>query len=110
MELHSQTEARVLLLAVDPDMRRIGIGTALMNDVMKLCRDQGMMSIRLEVQTQNTDAIVFYRKLGFVIISTMKKILYGSLRCICNVAPALIVFNRYQCFATREDICSTVFL
>ncbi len=54
-------------------MRRIGIGTALMNDFMKLCRDQGMMSIRLEVQTQNTDAIVFYRKLGFVIISTMKK-------------------------------------
>lgn len=70
---HSQTEARVLLLAVDLDMRRIGIGTALMNDFMKLCRDHGMMSIRLEVQTQNTAAIVFYRKLGFVIISTMKK-------------------------------------
>lgn len=70
---HSQTEARVLLLAVEPGMRRIGIGAALMNDFMNLCRNQGMMSIRLEVQTQNTSAIIFYRKLGFVIISTMKK-------------------------------------
>ncbi len=68
---YTATEARVLLLAVTKSFRRMGIGKALMDDFMKRCRLLGLMSLRLEVRTSNKSAIDFYRKLGFVVISTL---------------------------------------
>ena len=69
---YSSNEARILLLAVDRSFRKIGIGTALVNDFTKLCMQLGMMSVRLEVRVDNFEAINFYRKLKFVVISTMR--------------------------------------
>lgn len=69
---YSSNEARILLLAVDRSFRKIGIGTTLVNDFTKLCMQLGMMSVRLEVRVDNFEAINFYRKLKFVVISTMR--------------------------------------
>ena len=69
---YSSNEARILLLAVDRSFRKIGIGSALVNDFTKLCMQLGMMSVRLEVRVDNFEAINFYRKLKFVVISTMR--------------------------------------
>ncbi len=62
-------EARILMLAVDREYRRKGVGSALMNRFMGVCRSEGILSIKLEVRTQNTEAIEFYRKFGFLIVS-----------------------------------------
>ncbi|MCL4314167.1 MAG: GNAT family N-acetyltransferase [Candidatus Thermoplasmatota archaeon] len=66
-----RTEARILLLAVDEKYRRLGIGSALISRFMEICRQNGFMSIRLEVRTDNTAAISFYRNHGFSITATM---------------------------------------
>ena len=62
-------EARILMLAVDGRFRGRGIGTALMNRFISVCKSEGLMSIKLEVRTQNTRAIEFYKRFGFNIIS-----------------------------------------
>ncbi|MGC8514653.1 MAG: ribosomal protein S18-alanine N-acetyltransferase [Thermoplasmata archaeon] len=69
---YSSNEARILLLAVEKSFRKMGIGTTLVNDFTKLCMQLGMMSVRLEVRVDNIEAINFYRKLKFVVISTMR--------------------------------------
>ncbi len=61
--------ARILMLAVDKNHRRMGIGTSLLNRFIVECRKEGLMSIRLEVRTDNTEAIEFYQKRNFQIIS-----------------------------------------
>lgn len=68
----SRTEARILLLAVEKKFRKMGIGKALMNDFLDLCRAHNIMSIRLEVRTDNAEAIGFYMGYGFSTISTIR--------------------------------------
>ncbi len=62
-------EARILMLAVKKEHRGQGIGTALMNRFMSICKLENVLSIRLEVRTTNLRAIEFYKKFGFTIIS-----------------------------------------
>jgi len=62
-------EARILMLAVRKNYRRKGIGSALMKKFMSVCKSEGLLSIRLEVRTTNYEAIEFYKKFGFNIIS-----------------------------------------
>jgi ribosomal-protein-alanine N-acetyltransferase len=69
---YSTNEARILLLAVDKAFRKKGVGSTLVNDFTKLCMELAMMSVRLEVRIDNVEAINFYRKLKFVVISTMR--------------------------------------
>ena len=49
----SRTEARILLLAVDASFRRKGIGMALMNNFVEVCNRENLLSVRLEVRTDN---------------------------------------------------------
>lgn len=69
---HTATEARILLLAVDKDFRNRGIGKQLMDSFVRACIAERMMSIRLEVRTDNQEAIRFYKNYGFVITSTIR--------------------------------------
>ncbi len=62
-------EARILMLGVRKNQRKMGIGSALMRRFIAVCRAQGLYSIRLEVRTTNISAIEFYKKFGFNIIS-----------------------------------------
>lgn len=58
-------EAHLLLLAVLPEARRIGIGASLVRWLEKSCDTAGMRQIRLEVRSGNAGARQFYRALGY---------------------------------------------
>ena len=57
-------EAELLLLAVIPEMRRRGVGAALLRSVVSDCALRGIESLHLEVRDGN-DAIKLYRNSGF---------------------------------------------
>ncbi len=69
---HTQSEARILIFAIDPKLRNRGIGALLMNEFLGFCGRSNFMSIRLEVRTDNDSAINFYKKFGFVVTSRLK--------------------------------------
>ena len=52
----------------DHARRHGGIGTALMNTILKEAKESGARMVVLETQTCNENAIAFYRKNGFDII------------------------------------------
>lgn len=60
------TVGHVLAIAVDPDYRKRGIGSALMKEVFRRFQKRGATLVRLEVRKSNIEAIKFYRALGFV--------------------------------------------
>jgi len=57
--------ARILMLAVSEPQRRQGIGTLLLNQLLKELAIQNIKHIGLEVRTDNRPAINFYQKHGF---------------------------------------------
>lgn len=58
-------EGHVLSIAVDPNYRRQGVGTALILKSMDMLRNNGSRKLYLEVKESNSAAREFYRKLGF---------------------------------------------
>ena len=54
-------------LGVDPACRRQGVGRALMAEAERLLRREGCPKINLQVRTGNTEAIEFYRRIGFAV-------------------------------------------
>jgi [ribosomal protein S18]-alanine N-acetyltransferase len=55
----------VMNVAVDPDRRRRGIATSLLERLFELTRDDERRGYTLEVRISNEDAIRLYEKLGF---------------------------------------------
>ncbi len=55
----------VMNVAVDPDLHRRGIATALLNRLFELTADDERRGYTLEVRVSNTDAIRLYEHLGF---------------------------------------------
>jgi ribosomal-protein-alanine N-acetyltransferase len=56
---------RILMLAVSEPQRRKGIGTLLLNQLLKELAIQNIKHVGLEVRTDNRPAISFYQKHGF---------------------------------------------
>ena len=52
-------------LAIDPDMRRRGLGRMMMERIEAGLRDMGCPKINLQVRENNLDVIKFYEKLGY---------------------------------------------
>ncbi|KAF5748213.1 N-alpha-acetyltransferase 50 [Tripterygium wilfordii] len=61
----------IMTLGVLAPYRGLGIGTRLLNHVLDLCSKQNISEIYLHVQTNNEDAINFYKKFGFDITDTI---------------------------------------
>jgi ribosomal protein S18 acetylase RimI-like enzyme len=59
------TRVRILSLAVDPEARRLGVATALLEQVEAAARDGGATELVLELREDNTAALALYRSLGF---------------------------------------------
>lgn len=59
------TEADVQTIAVAPDIRRMGLGRALMHALLKAARTAGVNDVFLEVRADNTGAQALYESLGF---------------------------------------------
>ncbi|MBD3192378.1 MAG: ribosomal-protein-alanine N-acetyltransferase [Candidatus Heimdallarchaeota archaeon] len=64
----SKDISHILTLAVQPNSQREGIGTALINHMLRRLESTTVKKIRLEVRESNTAAIQFYQKLGFNIV------------------------------------------
>ncbi|KAI4377623.1 hypothetical protein MLD38_015220 [Melastoma candidum] len=62
----------IMTLGVLAPYRGLGIGTKLLNHALDLCVKQGISEIYLHVQTNNEDAINFYKKFRFEITDTIK--------------------------------------
>lgn len=58
-------DAQVNNIAIHPDFRRLGIGEAVLRQVIELVRLRGGRLITLEVRPSNAAALGLYRKLGF---------------------------------------------
>jgi ribosomal-protein-alanine N-acetyltransferase len=56
----------IIAIAVEPEKRRREIGKTLMVETVKRLKGCGVNNIWLEVRKSNSEAIEFYRKLGFV--------------------------------------------
>jgi ribosomal-protein-alanine N-acetyltransferase len=55
----------VMNVAVEPEHRRRGIATALLDRLFELTADDGRRGYTLEVRVSNTQAIALYERLGF---------------------------------------------
>jgi [ribosomal protein S18]-alanine N-acetyltransferase len=55
----------VMNVAVEPDHRRRGIATALLDRLFELTAEDGRRGYTLEVRVSNTQAIALYERLGF---------------------------------------------
>ncbi|KAJ0616261.1 putative transferase transcription regulator GNAT family [Helianthus annuus] len=62
----------IMTLGVLAPYRGLGIGTKLLNHVIDLSSKENIGEIYLHVQTNNEDAINFYKKFGFEITETIK--------------------------------------
>ena len=65
--LHDEAAAIGYLISmwVAPDVRRRGIGSALVDAVITWARTQGLRRLLLDVSAENTSAIAFYTGKGF---------------------------------------------
>lgn len=57
--------ARLYAFAVDPDLRRQGVGEALLKAAEDAARARNSMYLRLEVRTDNMEALRIYRRAGY---------------------------------------------
>jgi ribosomal-protein-alanine N-acetyltransferase len=62
----TEDEAEVLTLAVAPDVRRQGVGRALLAGAMAAAREQATKTMVLEVAIGNAAARALYERAGFV--------------------------------------------
>ncbi|URE28703.1 FR47-like protein [Musa troglodytarum] len=62
----------IMTLGVLAPYRGLGIGTKLLSHVLDLSCKQNTSEVYLHVQTNNDDAIAFYKKFGFEIVDTIQ--------------------------------------
>lgn len=65
-------EVEIANLAVSPAYRKQGIGRALMEEGLRICREEDCDSFYLEVRESNLPAQALYRRLGFEPIGRRK--------------------------------------
>lgn len=69
-------ESELLLLAVAPELRRRGIGQALLDRFISISRDRGAIRVHLEVRERNP-AVIMYRQAGFSFVGRRRKYYRG---------------------------------
>lgn len=70
-------EGHILNVAVHPNFRKIGIASALINDIIEQMKSNDCRSVFLEVRASNEDARRMYERLNFEVIG-IRKNYYGS--------------------------------
>ncbi|MDO8914599.1 MAG: tRNA (adenosine(37)-N6)-threonylcarbamoyltransferase complex transferase subunit TsaD [Coriobacteriia bacterium] len=63
--MEADTEGHIMNLAVRPDARGRGLGTALLSRLLDVAAERGLRKLTLEVRPSNVEAIELYRKAGF---------------------------------------------
>ena len=65
-------ETDMMNIAVHPDYRKKGIGTALILELIDALKTRGSHSLMLEVRSSNSSAISVYKNLGFLEVGRRK--------------------------------------
>ena len=65
-------ELHILTLAVAPEQRRTGVGTALIESSITEARGRGALRTFLEVRSKNSSARSLYRRAGFVEVAVRR--------------------------------------
>lgn len=60
--------AFITLVLVAPEARGSGLGAALVDGALGICRARGFRTCQLEVRHDNAPALAVYRRLGFVVV------------------------------------------
>lgn len=60
-----ETFAELDNMCIDDEYRRFGIGTLLMDEFKKYCKEKNMQNIKVTASAKNNRAIQFYMKNGF---------------------------------------------
>jgi ribosomal-protein-alanine N-acetyltransferase len=55
----------IIAIAISPSERRKNIGRTIMNEILRILKNMGVISVKLEVRKSNTEAQMFYEALGF---------------------------------------------
>lgn len=66
-------EVEIFNIAVAPEIRKQGIGSRLIEKVLKLTAEKGCEICWLEVRESNRNALGFYQNLGFSIVGRRRK-------------------------------------
>ena len=61
----TETFAELDNMCIDDQYRRFGIGTLLINEFKKYCKEKNIQNIKVTASTKNSRAIQFYIKNGF---------------------------------------------
>jgi ribosomal-protein-alanine N-acetyltransferase len=65
-------EAHLLNITVHPDVHGRGIGRTMLDQVVRLAQDKGLVSVLLEVRPSNQRALTIYTRYGFQRIGVRK--------------------------------------
>ena len=68
----AEDTADILNIGIDPDFKRQGYGTDLLNHLIEKLKKRDIGEILLEVRAGNKSAIQFYKRQGFEEISVRK--------------------------------------
>jgi ribosomal-protein-alanine N-acetyltransferase len=71
-------------IVVKPELRKKGVGMALLNHAMGTARDMYRKTIALRVDPANAPAVAFYRKAGFTTVATVVSKKSGKLRLLMS--------------------------
>jgi ribosomal-protein-alanine N-acetyltransferase len=71
-------------IVVKAELRKKGVGTALLNHAMQNARDMYRKTIALRVDPANAPAVAFYRKAGFTTVATVVSKKSGKLRLLMS--------------------------
>lgn len=88
---YRDTEAHLLLLAVEAAQRRRGVASALLEWLEITVRTAGIESIRAEVRASNRAARAFYRRRGFAVRRTLHGYYQGVDDALVLVKPIAAV-------------------
>ncbi len=82
-------EGQITNIAVHPDYRRAGLGTAIVRALLRHAKDCHLESVSLEVRASNAAAIALYRTAGFAEVGRRKgfyqKPVEDALVMVCRI-------------------------
>ena len=70
---HTFDSASIAQIAVDPLYQKQGLGSLLMEEIVKECYAKKVRTITLEVRKNNEKAVKLYKKFGFKTVVTKEK-------------------------------------
>ena len=73
----SDTQASVRMLYVEPDVRRLGVGTQLINECVRFAKRAGYRTLSVESESSLDDARRLVTQAGFALVSTAPERRFG---------------------------------